>query len=112
MPFATMFGDKSVLEEQQPSFIGMYDGRLMNPDVRAYVESCDQVVTVGTLMTDFNSGYLLERLLCMPGPRHRLQRSRGMALLRTAPRPRLLRLVHHPPHHLRQAGPGPAPSRP
>jgi indolepyruvate decarboxylase len=56
MPFATMFADKSVLDEQQPSFIGMYDGRLMNPDVRAYVESCDQVVTVGTLMTDFNTG--------------------------------------------------------
>src|SRR5215469_4861788 len=62
MPFATMFGDKSVLEEQQPSFIGMYDGRLMNPDVRAYVESCDQVVTVGTLMTDFNTGAFTARL--------------------------------------------------
>jgi indolepyruvate decarboxylase len=56
LPFATMFGDKSTLDEQQPPFIGMYDGRLMNPDVRAYVESCDQVVTVGTLMTDFNTG--------------------------------------------------------
>lgn len=62
MPFATMFGDKSVLEERQPSFIGMYDGRLMNPDVRAYVESCDQVVTVGTLMTDFNTGAFTARL--------------------------------------------------
>jgi indolepyruvate decarboxylase len=62
MPFATMFGDKSVLDEQQPSFIGMYDGRLMNPDVRAYVESCDQIVTVGTLMTDFNSGAFTARL--------------------------------------------------
>jgi indolepyruvate decarboxylase len=62
LPFATMFGDKSVLEEQQPSFIGMYDGRLMNPDVRAYVESCDQVVTVGTLMTDFNTGAFTARL--------------------------------------------------
>ena len=56
MPFATMFADKSVLEEQQSSFIGMYDGRLMNPDVRAYVESCDQVLAIGTLMTDFNTG--------------------------------------------------------
>jgi indolepyruvate decarboxylase len=56
MPFATMFADKSVLNEQQPSYIGMYDGRLMNPDVRAYVESCDQVVTIGTLATDFNTG--------------------------------------------------------
>jgi indolepyruvate decarboxylase len=62
MPFATMFGDKSVLDEQQPSFIGMYDGRLMNPDVRAYVESCDQVVTVGTMMTDFNTGAFTARL--------------------------------------------------
>ncbi|HEV2243981.1 MAG TPA: thiamine pyrophosphate-binding protein [Streptosporangiaceae bacterium] len=62
MPFATMFGDKSVLNEQQPSFIGMYDGRLMNPDVRAYVESCDRVVTVGTLMTDFNTGAFTARL--------------------------------------------------
>jgi indolepyruvate decarboxylase len=62
MPFATMFGDKAVLEEQQPSFIGMYDGRLMNPDVRAYVESCDQVVTVGTLTTDFNTGAFTARL--------------------------------------------------
>jgi len=62
MPFATMFADKSVLDEQLPSFIGMYDGRLMNPDVRAYVESCDQVVTVGTLMTDFNTGAFTARL--------------------------------------------------
>jgi indolepyruvate decarboxylase len=62
MPFATMFGDKSVLDEQQPSFIGMYDGRLMNPDVRAYVESCDQVVAIGTLMTDFNTGAFTARL--------------------------------------------------
>jgi indolepyruvate decarboxylase len=62
IPFATMFGDKSTLDEQQPSFIGMYDGRLMNPDVRAYVESCDQVVTVGTLMTDFNTGAFTARL--------------------------------------------------
>ena len=62
VPFATMFGDKSVLDEQQPSFIGMYDGRLMNPDVRAYVESCDQVVTVGTIMTDFNTGAFTARL--------------------------------------------------
>ena len=62
IPFATMFADKSVLDEQQPSFIGMYDGRLMDPDVRAFVESCDKVVTVGTLMTDFNTGAFTARL--------------------------------------------------
>jgi indolepyruvate decarboxylase len=62
LPFATMFGDKSVVDEQQPAYIGMYDGRLMDEDVRAFVESCDQVVTIGTLMTDFNTGAFTSRL--------------------------------------------------
>jgi indolepyruvate decarboxylase len=56
LPYATMFGDKSVLDERQASYIGMYDGRLMDEDVRAFVESCDQVLCVGTIMTDFNTG--------------------------------------------------------
>ena len=56
LPFATMFADKSVLDEQHPSYLGMYDGKLMDEDVRAFVESCDRVVCVGTIMTDFNSG--------------------------------------------------------
>ena len=56
LPFATMFGDKSVLNEQQRAYIGMYDGHLMDPDVRALVESCDKVICIGTMLTDFNSG--------------------------------------------------------
>jgi indolepyruvate decarboxylase len=56
LPFATMFADKSVLDEQHPAYIGMYDGKLMDESVRAFVESCDQVVCVGTMMSDLNSG--------------------------------------------------------
>jgi indolepyruvate decarboxylase len=56
LPFATMFADKSVLDEQHPAYIGMYDGKLMDEQIREFVESCDQVVRVGTMMTDFNSG--------------------------------------------------------
>jgi len=56
LPFATMFGDKTVVDEQQPAYIGMYDGTLMNEDVQEFVESCDRVLAIGTLMTDFNSG--------------------------------------------------------
>jgi indolepyruvate decarboxylase len=56
LPFATMFADKSVLDERHRSYIGMYDGKLMDENVRAYVESCDQVVCIGTMMTDLNSG--------------------------------------------------------
>ncbi|MBU3064260.1 hypothetical protein KO481_22340 [Nocardia sp. NEAU-G5] len=62
LPFATMFADKSILDEQQPGYIGMYDGRLMDEDVRAFVESCDHVVCIGTMMTDFNSGAFTARL--------------------------------------------------
>jgi indolepyruvate decarboxylase len=62
LPFATMFGDKTVVDEQHPAYLGMYDGQLMDEDVRAFVESCDQVVTIGTLMTDFNTGAFTARL--------------------------------------------------
>lgn len=62
LPFATMFMDKSVLDEQHPAYAGMYDGALMNEDVRAFVENCDRVLAVGTLLTDFNSGAFTARL--------------------------------------------------
>ena len=56
LPFATMFADKSVIDESHPRHLGMYDGKLANDELRAFVETCDQVVRVGTAMTDFNSG--------------------------------------------------------
>jgi indolepyruvate decarboxylase len=56
LPFATMLMDKSVLDEQQPSFIGMYDGKLMDESVRAFVESSDLVVNIGAMMTDMSTG--------------------------------------------------------
>jgi indolepyruvate decarboxylase len=62
LPFATMFMGKAVLDEQHPNYIGMYDGALMNEDVRNFVESCDQVLEVGTMLTDFNSGAFTAKL--------------------------------------------------
>ncbi|MFG2948293.1 alpha-keto acid decarboxylase family protein [Streptomyces adustus] len=56
MSFATMMADKSVLDEDQPAYVGMYDGKLMNEEVRRFVEGNDVVVMVGALMHDFNSG--------------------------------------------------------
>ena len=56
LPFATMFMDKSVLEEQHPSYIGLYDGKLMDESVRAFVESSDLVLNIGAKMTDFSTG--------------------------------------------------------
>jgi indolepyruvate decarboxylase len=62
LPFATMFMDKAILDEQHPNYIGMYDGRLMSADVRAYVEGCDLVLTAGTLLTDLNTGAFTAQL--------------------------------------------------
>src|ERR1700753_754510 len=62
LPFATMFMDKSVLDENQPAYSGMYAGRLMNEDVREFVESCDVVLAAGTLFTDLNTGIFTARL--------------------------------------------------
>jgi indolepyruvate decarboxylase len=56
LPFATMFMDKCVLDETHPNYIGMYDGKLMNEQVRAFVEGCDCVLGIGAMLTDFNSG--------------------------------------------------------
>src|ERR1700756_1623253 len=56
LPFATMLMDKSTLEEQQPAYIGMYEGKLMDEPVREYIESCDAVVLIGAILTDFSTG--------------------------------------------------------
>jgi len=62
LPFATMFMDKSVLDERQPGFVGMYDGAIMDEAVRDFVESRELVLTVGALMSDFNTGAFTSRL--------------------------------------------------
>ena len=56
LPFATMFMDKSVLEEQHPAYIGMYDGALMDEKVRGFVENSDSWSMSVAMMTDFNTG--------------------------------------------------------
>ena len=62
LPFATMFMGKSVLDESQPAYLGMYDGALMNPELREFVESADRVVVIGAPMSDFNTGGFTARL--------------------------------------------------
>ena len=36
--------------------MGMYDGKLLNEEVRAFVEGCDCVINLGGLLTDVSSG--------------------------------------------------------
>lgn len=62
LPFATMFMGKSVIDEQHPNYIGMYDGALLEPEVRQFVEGADLVIDVAAPLTDFNSGVFTARL--------------------------------------------------
>lgn len=62
MPYATMFMDKTALDETSPGYIGMYDGRIMNPEVREFVESRDVVLNLGGLWSDFNTGAFTARI--------------------------------------------------
>ncbi len=62
LPFTTMFMGKSVLDEQHPAYIGMYDGALVNPQVSAFMEGVDFVLNVGAPMTDFNTGAFTSKL--------------------------------------------------
>src|SRR3984957_2119930 len=56
LPFATMFMAKSVLDEQHPAYAGMYQGALLNENVRRFVEDSDLIINIGAPMTDFNTG--------------------------------------------------------
>src|SRR5205823_5088776 len=58
---ATVLG-KSVLGEQHPFYLGIYEGAMGRDDVRQYVESSDCVIMLGAFMTDINLGIYTARL--------------------------------------------------
>jgi indolepyruvate decarboxylase len=62
LPYATMMLGKTVLDETHPQFIGLYQGDLSRAYVRRRVETADCVLTLGALMTDFNTGGFTVRL--------------------------------------------------
>uniref|UniRef100_S0BDX7 Pyruvate decarboxylase n=1 Tax=[Candida] sonorensis TaxID=51926 RepID=S0BDX7_9ASCO len=53
--FTTPMG-KSSFDEENPRFGGVYVGALSSPDVKATVESADLILSVGGLLSDFNTG--------------------------------------------------------
>jgi indolepyruvate decarboxylase len=52
---ATVLG-KSVIGEQHPLYLGIYEGAMGRDDVRRYVEGSDCVILLGAFMTDINLG--------------------------------------------------------
>jgi indolepyruvate decarboxylase len=58
---ATVLG-KSVIGEQNPYYLGVYEGAMGHDDVRQYVESSDCVIMLGAFMTDINLGIYTAQL--------------------------------------------------
>ncbi|MGZ8174595.1 MAG: alpha-keto acid decarboxylase family protein [Methylobacter sp.] len=55
-PYVTMMLGKSVLSEQYPQFIGLFEGERSREYVRNRVESADCILQLGAVLTDFNTG--------------------------------------------------------
>ena len=56
IPVATTLLGKSVISEEHPLYLGVYEGAMGLPAVRKYVESADCVLMLGCFMTDINLG--------------------------------------------------------
>jgi indolepyruvate decarboxylase len=62
LPYVTMESDKSVLDETNPSYLGLYSGQLINPEIREFVESCDCILAIGIILSDYNTGMFTAKL--------------------------------------------------
>jgi len=56
IPFVATVLGKSVVGEQHPLYLGIYEGAMGRDDVRKYVEQSDCVIMLGVFMTDINLG--------------------------------------------------------
>src|SRR5437763_667488 len=56
IPFAATVLGKSVVGEEHPLYLGIYEGAMGRDDVRQYVESSDCLLMLGAFMTDINLG--------------------------------------------------------
>jgi TPP-dependent 2-oxoacid decarboxylase len=62
VPVASTILGKSVMSEQHPLYLGVYEGAMGRDAVREYVESSDCVLMLGVFMTDINLGVYTARL--------------------------------------------------
>jgi len=56
IPVAATILGKSVISEDHPLYLGVYEGAMGRAEVREYVESADCVLMLGCFMTDINLG--------------------------------------------------------
>ena len=62
IPVASTLLGKSVIGEQHPFYLGVYEGAMGREEVRRYVEASDCVILLGAFLTDINLGVFTARL--------------------------------------------------
>jgi len=56
IPYVTNILGKSVVDESHPQFLGVYMGKMGEPEVIKYIEESDCTIVLGALMTDTDTG--------------------------------------------------------
>eukprot|EP01053_Blabericola_migrator_P007777 Blabericola_migrator_1__7776@NODE_397_length_8972_cov_196_462774_g316_i0_p2_GENE_NODE_397_length_8972_cov_196_462774_g316_i0NODE_397_length_8972_cov_196_462774_g316_i0_p2_ORF_typecomplete_len615_score102_39TPP_enzyme_N/PF02776_18/6_7e43TPP_enzyme_C/PF02775_21/2_8e03TPP_enzyme_C/PF02775_21/9_8e31TPP_enzyme_M/PF00205_22/4_4e18_NODE_397_length_8972_cov_196_462774_g316_i0741846 len=56
VPYVTMLLSKSIIDEDNDHFIGLYSGDRSRPEVKKYVDESDCIILFGEKLTDFNTG--------------------------------------------------------
>ena len=62
IPVASTILGKSVVGEQHPFYLGVYEGAMGREEVRRHVESSDCLILLGAFLTDINLGIFTARL--------------------------------------------------
>jgi indolepyruvate decarboxylase len=62
IPVASTLLSKSVIRENHPQYLGVYEGAMGREEVRKFVESSDCLILLGTFMTDINLGIFTAHL--------------------------------------------------
>jgi indolepyruvate decarboxylase len=73
-PFATSLSGKSLLSEQHPQYLGVYEGAMGEAAVREVVEGSDGLLILGMPLSDLDTGVYTMELNTATGPRVEMDR--------------------------------------
>ncbi len=56
IPFVNNDSCKSIIDESHPQYLGVYMGKVGDPEICNYIDESDCTIVLGALMTDMNMG--------------------------------------------------------